>query len=231
MLVKLRSLGILALGIVSSGIALAAPGATPPATTSAVKPTEAPIAAEGVKAVRNSYFQELDFSLRVELEKETSPNATTGISPVIGASVGYGYCLYSGVEPFIEASYKTYSDTFTGGKQTTSTTDFGVGVLFNLYPHKGIEPGALRPYGGAAIVRSDIAVSSELSGQSPFTRRVTDTNTQFVFGTKYYLGRDIALNPQARFFTTNGDRSAGSANMSSRRLGIDLRLLGVTLIF
>jgi hypothetical protein len=176
-------------------------------------------------------YDDINFTLRVQLETESSPNDTTGSAPEIGAGVSYGHSFSSGVEPFVEAEYITYSDTFTGGSMSSTSINLGLGVLFNLYPHKPIEAGALRPYGGAIIVRTDQTVKSQLEGESEFTRRVTDMNTQFVFGTKYFLTHQMAFNPQMRFFTTNGDRTAGSDTMKSRRLGIDFRLIGLTLIF
>jgi hypothetical protein len=176
-------------------------------------------------------YNELNFSVRVQLETESSPNNTTGQTPEIGASFAYGHSFSSGVEPFVEAEYKTYSDKFTGGSMTSQSFNAGVGILFNLFPHKPIGAGAIRPYGGVIFVRTDQTVKSQLEGGTEFTRQVTDLNTQFIFGTKYFLTERMAFNPQMRFFTTNGDRTAGTDTMKSRRLGADFRLLGLTLVF
>ena len=174
----------------------------------------------------------------------TKLNGTT-----IEANLGMGYFFSEQAEFLLELEYSQTEGQVAEYKSSGSNVMVGAGILFNLPIGNSTSKGKIKnrrkeevgskmaraiwiPYLGFLITQNTASYSAGETTQS--TLASGDLNTRLIFGLRYMLSANLAINWSLRlaYQNTTGEATSGTSSGGNlTKLEVDARLLAFSVFF
>lgn len=198
---------------------------------------------------RAEWYHEVSGNVNFYLETGTSNSSTStekekADQKNVVVSGMYGMFMDNGFEPFFEAQYNSESFGLKDYVSRLAKIGLGFGVLFNMPfdlsgggkekkdPHRtGVLQAHLIPYGGLMVGYDNENGSIKRQDAATETTKDANITTKFMVGCRYRILENVFTNSSVRASYQTVENKVDSQGGKSTRLTIDLRLLGLSLIF